>query len=102
MFFSKPSANANEGEPLLAVEDGCVASPSTKKSSRKMLLSVVAALALGFCAVAATRPANHAGGMLYTTGTDCYEDTAMCKGGDVCIQRCAYERWWSKTWYHCG
>ena len=36
--------------------------------------------------------------------SDCWGDPSICKGGDVCIQRCFYTNWWSskKNWYHCG
>ena len=36
--------------------------------------------------------------------SDCWGDTSICTGRDVCIQRCFYRNWWSSTknWYHCG
>ena len=98
---------ANEAEPLLEEGLSSAAAPA-KKGSRKFLVGVVAALALGSAAVVASRPAgsNAMIEKLFISlrgKKDCWDIPGECAEHDlVCQQSCKRGRFfWSTSWYHC-
>ena len=94
----------NEAEPLLEEGLSSAAAPA-KKGSRKFLVGVVAALALGSAAVVASRPAGSNAMIELDVHTwDCWDNPGECdQYGEVCQQSCAVNSYWTGIhWYHCG